>query len=68
MPSQGSNRSRNTDRNLVSDEPYEVEYIHKQFPNHSHEEVARALSAAKAELKGSESREKIMSILKRTLK
>lgn len=56
------------DRKLVSNEPYEVEYIHKQFPKHSHEQVKKALAEAKAELKGSEDREKIMEILRRKLK
>jgi hypothetical protein len=56
------------DRKLVSDEKYEVEYIHKQFPKHSHEAVVKALDACKAQLKGSESREKIMECLKGKLK
>jgi hypothetical protein len=56
------------DRNLVSGEPYEIEYIHHQFPNHTHTEVNRAIQAAKAELKGSEDRTKIMQILRQKLK
>jgi hypothetical protein len=60
--------NQNRDRSLISDEPYEIEYIHRQFPNHSHEEVHRAIQAAKAELKGSENRERIMQILRQKLK
>jgi hypothetical protein len=56
------------DRGLVSDEPYEVGYIHKQFPKHSHEAVVKALEECKRQLKGSESREKIMECLKGKLK
>jgi len=60
--------NQNRDRSLISDEPYEIEYIHRQFPNHSHEQVHRAIRSAKAELKGSESREQIMQILCQKLK
>jgi hypothetical protein len=60
--------NQNRDRGLVSDEPYEVEYIHRQFPNHSHEQVHQAIQAAKAELKGSENRDRIMEILRQKLK
>ena len=60
------NNSR--DRNLVSGEPHEIEYIHRQFPNRSHQEVERAIEAAKAEMGGSEDRARLMEILKRTLK
>ena len=56
------------DRDLVSEEPYEIEYIHRKFPSHSHEEVHRAIEAAKAELKGSEDRDAIMKYLARHLK
>jgi len=61
-------QSQSRDRTLVSSEPYEVEYIHQQFPNHSHDQVVKALDAAKAELKGSEDRDKIMNILRQKLK
>jgi len=44
------------------EEPHEIEYIHKyihmQFPNHW--EVHRAIQAAKAQLKGSEDRERML--------
>ena len=56
------------DRNRVSNEPYEIEYIHRQFPGKSHEEVERAIQSAKAEMGGSEDRTRLMEILKRTLK
>jgi hypothetical protein len=62
------NQDQGRDRKLVSDEPYEIEYIHQQFPNHSHEEVHKAIQAAKAELKGSEDRSKIMKVLRQKLK
>jgi hypothetical protein len=62
------NRSRSRDRGLVSDEPHEIEYIHQQFPNHSHEEIHSAIKAAKSQLKGSENREQIMKILRQRLK
>lgn len=55
------------DRNRVSDEPYEIEYIHRKFPNHSHQEVEAAIRQAKSEMGGSESREKLMEILNRRL-
>ena len=61
-------QSRATDRSLVSEEPWEVETIHKHFPKRTHQEVKAALNAAKKQLKGSESREKIMEILKKNLK
>jgi len=60
-------QSQSRDRGFVSDEAHEVEYIHQQFPSHSHEEVHRALQAAKAELKGSEDRDRIMQILRTKL-
>ncbi len=58
----------NQDKNLVSSEAYELEYIHQQFPGKSHQEVERALREAKSELGGSESRSRIMEILRRKLK
>jgi hypothetical protein len=61
-------KNRGRDRGLVSDEPYEIEYIHQQFPNHAHDEVHKAIQAAKAELKRSEDRSKIMQILRQKLK
>ena len=60
--------TRHRDPGLISDEPYEIEYVHQQFPNHSHEEVHNAINEAKAELHGSEDRQKIMEILTRKLK
>jgi hypothetical protein len=62
------NRSRSRDRGVVSDEPYEIEYIHRQFPGYSHEEIHSAIKAAKSQLKGSEDRSKIMKILREKLK
>jgi hypothetical protein len=61
-------KDQGRDRKLVSDEPYEVEYIHKQFPKHSHEQVVKALDECKKQLHGSESREKIMDCLRGKLK
>ncbi|MDB6129327.1 MAG: hypothetical protein JWM04_434 [Verrucomicrobiales bacterium] len=61
-------KALNTDRALVSDEKWEVETIHQHFPKFSHEEVVKAIEEAKRELKGSESREKIMEKLKTRLK
>lgn len=58
----------NQDGKLVSSEPYEIEYIHQQFPDKSHAEVEQAIKEAKSELGGSESREKIMEALRRKLK
>ena len=55
------------DRNLVSNEPYEIEYIHSQFPNRSHAEVEKAVGDVKKELGGSESRDKIMTALRKKL-
>jgi hypothetical protein len=59
-------RSRR-DRNLISGEPYEIEYIHRQFPSHSHAEVAKAVAEAKRRLGGSENRERIMEHLRSML-
>ena len=56
------------DRNRVSNESYEIEYIHRQFPNRSHEEVERAIREAKSQMSGSEDRTRMMEILKRSLK
>ena len=56
------------DRNLVSNESYEIEYIHQQFPGRSHSEVERALREAKSELGGSESRDRVIELLRRKLK
>ena len=57
----------NRDRELISEEPYEIEYIHRQFPNRSHEEVHRAIESAKAQLHGSEDRKKIMQLVRKSL-
>ena len=56
------------DRNRVSNEPYEIEYIHRHFPNRSHQEVEKAIRQAKSQMGGSEDREKLMQILNQTLK
>lgn len=56
------------DRRLVSEQPYEVEYIHRQFPGHSHAEVERAIREAKSEMGGSEDRGRIMESLRRKLR
>ena len=56
------------DQNRVSNEPHEVEYIHRQFPGKTHEEVKSAIRAAKAEMGGSGDRTRLMEILNRTLK
>lgn len=63
-----TNTGTSRDRGLVSNEPYEVEYIHRQFPNRSHEEIEGAVADAKRQLGGSESREKIMEILNKKLR
>jgi hypothetical protein len=60
--------NNNRDRNLVSSEPYEIEYIHQQFPGKSHQEVLKAVKEAKAQLGGSEDRDRIMEILRQKLK
>ena len=56
------------DRQRVSGEAYEIEYIHRQFPGRSHSEVENALREAKSQLGGSEDRGRIMEILRRSLK
>ena len=56
------------DRRLVSNEPHEIAYIHRQyFPNKTHQEVASAIVEAKKELNGSNDREKIMELLRQKL-
>jgi hypothetical protein len=57
----------NRDRNLISSEPHEIEYIHRQFPGKTHGEVERAVREAKAQL-GSQDRARIMQILRQKLK
>jgi uncharacterized protein YqeY len=55
------------DRRLVSNEPHEIEYIHRQyFPNKTHQDVATAIAQAKEEL-GSNDREQIMKLLRQKL-
>lgn len=56
---------RKRDAGLVSSEPWEIEYIHKQFPTHSHSEITKAVSEVKHELGGSEDRGKILAALRR---
>jgi hypothetical protein len=56
------------DRDRVSEEAYEVEYIHQQFPGHSHDKVHKAIQAAKASMNGSEDRKRIMEYLRQHLK
>jgi hypothetical protein len=58
----------NRDRNLISGEPHEIEYVHRQFPRRSHEEVERAIREAKIQLGGSQNRGRIMGILREKLK
>jgi len=60
-------KNQGRDRGLVSSEPYEIEHIHRQFPNRSHQEIVRAIAEAKRELGGSESRDKIMQLLRQKL-
>ena len=63
MPKESLSR----DRKVVSNEPYEIEYIHSQFPKRSHAEVEKAIKDVKADLGGSEDREKIMTALRKKL-
>jgi hypothetical protein len=53
------------DPGLISSEPWEIEYVHKQFPTHSHSEIQKAILEVKHELGGSEDRSKIMAALRR---
>ena len=62
-----SNRNLSRDRNLVSDQPWEMKTIHKDFPEHSHEQVKTAIEQCKQNLSGSEDRGKIMDCLKSKL-
>ena len=66
--SKTTTRRATRDRKLVSDEPHEVEYLHRKFPNSTHNEVVRALSSCKKELNGSEDRRKVMACLRGKLK
>jgi hypothetical protein len=46
------NKTGKADRNKVnSKEPYEVEYLHRQYPDLSHQQVAGAVRAAGPERK-----------------
>jgi hypothetical protein len=60
-----ANKSRRRDRGLISSEPWEIEYVHKQFPTHSHAEIESALTEVKRQLGGSEDRAKIMAAISR---
>jgi len=52
------------DRRLVSNEPHEIEYIHRQyFPGKTRQDVAAAIAEAKKELNGGNDREEIMKLL-----
>jgi len=56
------------DRRLVSNEPHEIQYIHRRyFPNKTYQEVATAIADAKKELNGSNDREEIMQLLRQKL-
>lgn len=59
-------RGRNRDRALVSGEPYEVEYLHKRFPNATHRQVTQAFEECKDEIK-TDDRQQIMNCLKQKL-
>jgi hypothetical protein len=65
--SQRSSANRNRDRALVSDESYEVEYLHRKFPDVTHRQLVAALGECKSEMNGSEDRRKIMSCLRKKL-
>lgn len=67
MAQQRSQRSRSMDRARVSNEPWEIEAIHKHFPQCSHEEVAHAVEECKRELAPSSDRKKIMHCLENRL-
>ena len=53
--------------NQVSAEPWEVEYIHRQLPTHSQEEITRAADECKRELHGSTNRDEILNCVRRKL-
>jgi hypothetical protein len=55
------------DRHLVSDEPWEVEQIHRHFPKHTHDEVLEAINECKQELGGSPNRDKILECMQTRL-
>ena len=65
--SRSRSRSATRDRALVSDESYEVEYIHRKFPNSTHRQVVAAIGACKKDLNGSEDRRKIMACVRKKL-
>jgi len=56
-------RGRNPDRPLVADEPYELTYLHKRFPNVTQRQLARALDECQGEIK-TDDRQQIMNCLK----
>ena len=62
-------RQRVHTRNQVAllDNPSEFEYIRRQFPNRSHEEVHQAIKEARTELKEPEDHERIIRILTQKL-
>ena len=61
-----STRSHRRDL-LVSDQPWEIEFIHRHFPKHTHDEVVEALEDCRRELAGSEDRQKILNCLESRL-
>jgi hypothetical protein len=55
------------DNCLASNGLWQIEYIHRQFPGKSHDEVVSALESAKRELNGSEDRHKIAKLMRQML-
>jgi hypothetical protein len=59
-------RGRNRARPLIAEEPYELKYLHKRFPNVTQRQLARAYEECKDEIK-TDDRRQIMNCLKQKL-
>jgi hypothetical protein len=49
----------------TSGEPWEIEFVHRQFPTHSENEIIRVVDECKKELQGSTNRDEIMKCVER---
>ena len=52
---------------LASNGLWQIEYIHRQFPGKSHDEIVAALESAKRELNGCEDRRKVVNRMRQKL-
>jgi hypothetical protein len=58
---------KDADSARTSAEPWEIEFVHQQFPTYPEEEITRALAECKKELLGAKDRNKISKCVRRKL-